>query len=442
MESFNASLTFDRKMFEEDIQGSQVHAKMLNKIGVLSDSEFKQIDKGLIEILEEMKKGNFVWDLKDEDIHMAVESRLTEKIGSLGGKLHTARSRNDQVALDLRLYCRKKLGELNQTVVGLQKVLIALAETNGFIPLPGYTHLQRAQAVLFGHHLMAYFEMLQRDRLRIADALKRTNICPLGSGALAGSTFPVDRELIARELGFADVTHNSLDAVSDRDFVAEIIFVVSLIMVHLSRFSEELILWSSQEFGFVTLPQEFCTGSSMMPQKMNPDAPELIRGKTGRVFGDLMAILTTLKGLPLAYNKDLQEDKEALFDALETVEGCLAVLIRMLPQIEIHPERMKKATEDGFLLATDLADYLASKGMEFRSAHEVVGKIVNDCIDQKTVLEKISLKELKKFSPVFDEDVSAWLDVGASIDRRKSVGGTATERVREEIKRAKKIIAS
>ena len=413
MEAFNSSLPFDRRLYAEDIEGSRVHARMLEKIGVLTETERKKIDKGLLEIKAEIDDGKFAWSDVLEDIHMAIEARLTEKIGLLGGKLHTARSRNDQVTLDLRLYCRKQLAELTGAITNLQKAILNVAEAKGFVPLPGYTHLQKAQAVYLAHHWLAYFEMLERDK-----------------------------EFVARELGFDGVSRNSLDAVSDRDFVAEILFSLSLVMAHLSRLSEELILWSSQEFGFVTLPQEFCTGSSMMPQKMNPDAPELIRGKTGRVYGDLISLLTVIKGLPLAYNKDFQEDKEPLFDALDTVFICLFVLTEMIPKIEIRAEAMKKATETGFLLATDLADYLATKKVEFRSAHEIVGRMVVHCLEKGKKLESLSLPEMKKFSPAFESDVGEWLDVETSINRKKSIGGTARERVKAELARAKKIVGS
>lgn len=440
LEAFNNSLPFDKRLFSEDIQGSVAHARMLAKIGLLNAEEAKKIEKGLLEIQSEIQEGTFPWSTDMEDIHMAVESRLTEKIGEAGKKLHTARSRNDQVATDLRLFCRKKLGEMACVLAGLQGALVKIAEEKGMIPMPGYTHLQRAQPVLWAHHLLAYFEMLARDRERMAEIAKRTNISPLGSGALAGTTFPVDREMVAKELGFAGVTQNSLDAVSDRDFVAEIIFALSLIMVHLSRLSEELILWSSQEFGFVTLPQEYCTGSSMMPQKVNPDVPELVRGKSGRVFGHLVGILTVLKGLPLAYNKDLQEDKEGLFDALDTVFACVKILTQMIPGLTPHPEKMRQATEEGFLLATDLADYLADKGVPFREAHEISGKLVRHCLEKGAILEKLSVTKLKKFSNQFGPDVAGWLDLEAAINKRASTGGTALSEVKKQISQAKKIL--
>lgn len=440
METFNASLSFDQRLYREDIEGSLAHAKMLNKISILSTDELQKIEKGLKEIKSEIEKEAFPWSDDQEDIHMAIEARLVSKIGPAGAKLHTARSRNDQVATDLRLYCKKKIQELIKTVGSCQKAFLTLATTKGFAPLPGYTHLQRAQPIYWAHHLLAYFEMLERDQSRLADTLKRCDVSPLGSGALAGSAIPIDREFTAKALGFSGVTRNSLDAVSDRDFAAELLFDISLIMMHLSRFAEELVLWSSQEFGFVKLPQEFCTGSSMMPQKVNPDAPELIRGKSGRVYGNLFSLLTVLKGLPLSYNKDLQEDKEPLFDSLDTVFISLSVLTEMIPLIEVNAGKMKEATRKGFLLATDLAEYLVTKGVEFRRAHEIVGKMVQDCIKKDRVLEEWSVSDMKKFAPEFSEDVKKWLDIEVSINRRNSVGGTAKTRIKEELERAKKIL--
>lgn len=442
METFNSSLPFDKRLYAEDIDGSLVHAQMLGKIGVLTASECKKIEKGLAEIRGEIEQGTFPWTQAMEDIHMAIEARLTEKAGPLGGKLHTARSRNDQVATDLRLYCKSQIQELVQALLSLQKAILTLAEEKGMVPMPGYTHLQRAQPVYLAHHLMAYFEMFERDKQRLANALVRVDVSPLGSGALAGSTFDIDRKFVAQNLGFKEVSKNSLDAVSDRDFVAEALFDIALIMTHLSRLSEELILWSSQEFNFVTLPQEFCTGSSMMPQKVNPDAPELIRGKTGRTFGNLISLLTTLKGLPLSYNKDLQEDKEPLFDSLDTVFICLFVLTEMIPKIEVHEHSMYRATQEGFLLATDLADYLVTKKIEFRKAHEIVGKIVQYCVGQHRVLEDLSLEELKKFSSAFGKDVGQWLNLENALNRRKSVGGTALSQVKKELARAKKLLGN
>lgn len=440
LDSFNASLSFDRRLYAEDIEGSMAHSRMLHKIGILKKSEMQKIHKALQSILKEIESEKFNWNESHEDIHMAVEARLIEKIGSLGGKLHTARSRNDQVATDLRLYCRKEVEDLIMTINLLQEVLVLLAEKKGLIPMPAYTHLQRAQPVYWAHHLLAYFEMFQRDKERFEDSLKRIAVLPLGSGALSGSPYPLDRKMVAEELGFPEISHNSLDAVSDRDFVAEILFNISLLMAHFSRLSEELILWTSQEFAFVELPQSFCTGSSMMPQKVNPDVPELIRGKSGRVYGNLMSLLTVMKGLPLAYNKDLQEDKEPLFDSLDTVFDILFILIAMLPQMNPRKDKMREATKEGFLLATDLADYLVYKGLPFRKAHEVVGQAVQSCISQGKALEDCSLEELKAFSSKIQKDVFEWLDLEKAMNRRAIVGGTALKQVKKEIKRAKKLI--
>lgn len=440
LERFNASLSFDRRLFAEDIDGSLAHAAMLQKIGVLSATELKSIQKGLDEVKKEIESGQFVFSDALEDIHMAVETRLTQKIGALGGKLHTARSRNDQVALDLRLFCKRQIQQITAKILKLQGAFVALAEKEGFVAMPGYTHLQRAQPIYWAHHLLAYFEMLERDRARFESSLERNDFSPLGSGALAGTTFPVDREFVAKQLGFKGATQNSLDSVSDRDLAAEILFNASLMMVHLSRLAEELILWSSQEFNFVKLPQEFCTGSSMMPQKINPDVPELIRGKSGRVFGNLVALLTVMKGLPLAYNKDMQEDKEPLFDTLTTLHDVLDILNELIPGLKPNANAMQKATETGFILATDLADYLADKGVPFRDAHEVVGSLIRYCIEQNKTLESLTPSEFKRFSPAIGGDVSAWLSNEASMNRRKSTGGTARKEVEKQIKRAKKLL--
>lgn len=440
LEKFNASLSFDKRLYAEDIAGSMAHAKMLHRIGVLTASELKKILKGLEQVRREIESGRFQWSDALEDIHMAVESRLTDLIGPAGKKLHTARSRNDQVALDFRLYCKKSIQRLSASLKDLERAILTIAEKKGFIPMPGYTHLQRAQPILWAHHWLAYFEMLERDRSRLADTLKRTDVSPLGSGALAGSTFPVDRAFVARELGLSGVTRNSLDSVSDRDFAAELLFDIALLLAHLSRLAEEMILWSSQEFGFVTLPMEFCTGSSMMPQKVNPDVPELVRGKTGRAFGNLMALLTVIKGLPLAYNKDLQEDKEPVFDSLDTAQAVLEIFTAMIPGIEPRPGVMKAATAQGFLLATDLAEYLVSKNVPFREAHEISGKLVRHCLLNNTTLESLSLNELREFSKSFGPDVRSWLDVEAAINKRSSVGGTAAARVKKEIGEAKKML--
>lgn len=440
LDQFNASLAFDKRLYAEDIDGSLAHARMLKKIGVLKVGELKKVENGLEKIRKEIEAGKFKWSDELEDIHMAIEARLTQLIGPVGGKVHTARSRNDQVALDLRLYCKRRLPGLIKSIIAVQKALVAFASKQGFIPMPGYTHLQRAQPVYLAHHLLAYFEMLERDKARFQETSQRVNVCPLGSGALAGTTFPIDRKFVAKQLGFKTITNNSLDAVSDRDFVAEILFNIGLMMAHFSRLSEELILWSSQEFGFISLPQEYCTGSSMMPQKVNPDVPELIRGKTGRTYGNLMALLTVIKGLPLAYNKDLQEDKEALFDSMDTAFIVLEILDEIIKGIKICPDTMRQATEEGFLLATDLADYLVSRNVPFRQAHEIVGKLVQYSIKNQKTLERLSLKEFNKFSSVFKPDVKAWLKLETSLNRRRSPGGTAASQVKKELMRAKKAL--
>lgn len=438
MERFNASIGFDCRLYEQDIQGSLAHADMLKKIGILNTNEYGKIAAGLKKILSEITAGKFVFDTSQEDIHMAVEMRLTDLIGPLGGKLHTARSRNDQVALDARLFVREHTQNTITRLKKLQNVFLDLATKHTDTILPGYTHLQRAQPILLAHHLLAYGEMLERDKSRFQDNLKRLDTCPLGAGALAGSPIEIDRHHVAKALGFSKPTSNSLDTVADRDFVLDFLSAASLLMTHLSRLAEELVLWSSQEFGFVTLPQGFCTGSSMMPQKINPDAAELIRGKTGRVYGNLIGLLTTLKALPLAYNKDMQEDKEPLFDTLDTITLCLDVLIEMLPNTVFHKNKMLKATRDGFLLATDVADYLAKKGLPFRQAHEVVGKIVRHCLEKNLVLEDLNEKTLRPFCPLFGPDIQEILNIQNSLNARTSFGGTAKKTVLSQIKNSKK----
>jgi argininosuccinate lyase len=440
LDRFNASLDFDKKLYQEDIAGSLAHAKMLSSIGVLTKFELKKITSGLKQVLKEIESGKFKFNIADEDIHMAIESRLTKIVGPIGGKIHTARSRNDQVALDFRLYCIKQAGNIYQKISQLQSALIELASTQGFHPMPGYTHLQRAQPVYFAHHLLAYFEKLNRDKTRLLDYLNRVNECPLGAGALAGSTVAIDRKMVAHELGFKDVTHNSLDTVSDRDFVAELLFIISLLSVHLSRFSEELILWVSQEFQFIELPQNFCTGSSMMPQKVNPDVPELVRGKTGRMLGNLVSLLTTLKGLPLAYNKDMQEDKEPAFDSIDNILLILEIMNPLVSGIKVKPENMLRATKDGFLLATDMAEYLVTKKIPFREAHEIVGKTVQYCIKNKKTLEELSLEEFQKFSTKIKLDIFDWLNIENSINKRISIGGTSKSNIKKELTRAKRIL--
>jgi len=442
LERFNASLPFDRRLYAQDIEGSKAHCRMLAKQGIIAEDEASRMTEALSEIRKEIEQGGVSFHLAYEDIHTLVEKRLVEKVGPLGEKLHTGRSRNDQVALDTRMYVRDSSDRVISLIAEMQDALVSLAEKNLDVIAPGYTHLQRAQPVLLAHHLLAYYEMLKRDRERFLESRKRVNVLPLGSAALAGSTFNLDREMVARELGFEAVSSNSMDAVSDRDFVLEFLFASSVLMMHLSRLSEELVLWSTREFGFVNLPDGFCTGSSIMPQKKNPDLPELVRGKTGRVYGHLMALLTTMKGLPLSYNKDMQEDKEGLFDAVDTVEPCLAVMTRLLRKVAFNKEAMKKAVDEGYLAATDLADYLVTKGATFRQAHEVVGKLVLYALDRNRELGQLSLEEMKKFSDKIGRDVYEWLDPASCIDRRNLVGGTGRDAVKRALAKAGKEPAS
>jgi argininosuccinate lyase len=439
-DQFNASVGFDWRLYPHDIQGSIAHAQMLGKKKILNIAETKKIVRGLNKIKKNIETGKFHWSARKEDVHLNIESKLIELIGKTGGKLHTARSRNDQVATDLRLYCREQIQNIIRNLRTYQKALVTAAKKNSDVLLPGYTHLQRAQPVSLGHHLLAYFEMAERDIARLHDAEKRVNTLPLGAGALAGTTFPIDREFVAKKLGFKSVARNSMDAVSDRDFVVEVLSALSIIMMHFSRLAEEWILWSSQEFQFIRLPEEFCTGSSMMPQKINPDVLELIRGKTGRVYGALHALLVVLKGLPLTYNKDMQEDKEPLFDGCETVLACLQILTPMIEKTKFRREKMRRALDEGFILATDLADYLVTKGLPFREAHQVVGRLVAYGQDKKLELKQFSLKEFKKFEKRFAKDVYTWLDHAHSVDRRISPGGTARKNVKTEIRRAENLI--
>lgn len=434
MEAFTASLPFDRRLYAYDIEGSIAHCKTLERAGVLSRRERATLLKGLVQVRAELDTGRFPFAPADEDIHMAVERRLTELIGSVGGKLHTGRSRNDQVALDTRLYLRDIVGSLVEGLDRMQRALLDQARTHLDIVMPGYTHLQRAQPVLLAHHLLAYVEMLERDKGRLRDARTRLDVLPLGSGALAGTNYPLDRTYTAKLLGFATVAENSLDAVSDRDFVLEVLAALSILMMHLSRLSEELILWSSQEFRFVELPDSFCTGSSMMPQKKNPDVPELVRGKTGRVYGHLLGLLTVLKGLPLSYNRDLQEDKEALFDALDTVTSSVTVYAELIRGLTMNRPAMAQAAGSGFLLATELADYLVTKGVPFREAHETVGRLVRACLDGKQSLRDLTLSDLRAFSEDFDKDALDVVTVEGAIERKAQIGGTARKRVEARIK--------
>jgi argininosuccinate lyase len=437
VEAFTASIGFDQRLGQHDILGSKAHATMLASIGVLTNAERDAILEGLNTIAEEIRQGIFIWSVELEDVHMNIEARLTQRIGDVGKKLHTGRSRNDQVATDIRLYLRDEIDVIANLIRRLQGALMDLAEREADTIMPGFTHLQVAQPVTFGHHMMAWFEMLERDHARLLDARKRVNIMPLGSAALAGTTFPLDRNLTASLLGFDQPSANSLDAVSDRDFAIEFTATASLIMMHLSRFSEELILWTSAQFGFIDLPDAFCTGSSIMPQKKNPDVPELVRGKTGRVYGHLFGLLTLMKGQPLAYNKDNQEDKEPLFDTVDTVTHCLRAFADMVPHLRPNHRAMRESALKGFATATDLADYLVRKGMPFRDAHEVVGKAVRLGIDTDRDLSALHLEELKALAPIIDANVYEVLTLEGSVSARDHAGGTAPAQVRAAIKVAR-----
>ena len=432
-DDFNSSIRFDCKMYKQDIVGSMAHAEMLSKQGIISAADCEAILGGLSDILAELESGELEFDMSCEDIHMFVEAELTKRIGDAGKRLHTARSRNDQVALDIRMYLRDR----SEDIISLLKALIGAiadkAEEGKSAILPGYTHLQRAQPITFGHHLLAYAQMFLRDISRVEDAVARMNYSPIGSCALAGTTYDTDRYYEAEKLGFSGITVNSIDGVSDRDFCVELMSAFSLIMMHLSRFSEEIILWSSWEFKFVELDDAYTTGSSIMPQKKNSDMAELVRGKTGRVYGDLFALLTTLKGLPLAYNKDMQEDKEAVFDALETVEMCLDIFAPMIKTMRLLPDNMYKAAEEGFINATDLADYLTKKGMPFRSAYKIVGQIVAECIEKKTVLDKLPLESYKQHSDMFEADLYSEISLKACVEKRISEGGTSVASVEKQL---------
>jgi len=437
VEIFTASVDFDQRMALQDIEGSLAHAKMLCKIGILEQAELNDISKGLATIAEEIAQGNFKWSVQQEDVHMNIEARLTELIGIAGKKLHTGRSRNDQVATDIRLYLRQEITHISAQLVRLQQAILDLAEKEANTIMPGFTHLQVAQPVTFGHHLMAWFEMLVRDKERLQDCCKRINVMPLGAAALAGTSYPIDRQMTAELLGFSRPSNNSLDSVSDRDFAIEFTAAASLIMMHLSRFSEELVLWASAQFDFIDMPDAFCTGSSIMPQKKNPDVPELVRGKTGRVTGHLMSLLMLMKGQPLAYNKDNQEDKEPLFDTVDTVINSLRAFADMVPHLTAKKENMYHAAKQGFATATDLADYLVRKGMAFRDAHEVVGLAVRLGLESKRDLSEISLAELQQFSPEITEDVFDILSLEGSVAARKHIGGTAPDTVKAAIKSAR-----
>jgi argininosuccinate lyase len=438
VEEFTASIPYDWRLYPYDIAGSMVHAGMLAKQAIIKKKEADRIQRALSEILKEIADGAFEFRTDLEDIHMNIESRLIEKIGPVGGKLHTARSRNDQVALDVRMYLRDEISAIHDLLAALQKVIVELADEHRDAVLPGYTHLQRAQPVLFGHHVLAYYEMFERDRGRLEDCFRRLNVMPLGAGALAGTVLPIDRTYVAKQLGFSSVSENSMDAVSDRDFAIEFTAACAQIMMHLSRLSEELVLWSSSEFGFVEIGDAFTTGSSIMPQKKNPDVAELTRGKTGRVYGNLMALLTLMKGLPLAYNRDMQEDKEPLFDTADTITASLSVVTEMLKSISIRKETMRRAAEDGFITATDLADYLVRKGMPFREAHEIVGRSVRRAMELGCGLSTMPLVEYKELSPLIGDDVYDALSVDASVSRRRSYGGTAQTNLNKRLQILKK----
>ena len=433
VERFTASLPFDRRLYRHDILGSIAHARMLAKIGLLTRAELAAITRGLEQIRTEIDAGRFKFDIADEDIHLSIERRLIALTGDAGRKLHTARSRNDQVALDLRLYLRDEIAEVVALISGLRKALTNLAHRHVETVMPGYTHLQRAQPVSLAHHLLAYVEMLGRDRERFAQAAARTAVMPLGAGALAGTTLPIDRKFVARELGFRAITANTMDSVSDRDFVVDFLSAAALLAVHTSRMSEEIILWTTSEFAFASLPDEFSTGSSMMPQKKNPDLLELIRGKTGRVVGDLVAMLTTLKGLPLAYNSDLQEDKERVFDALDTIKPTLGLLAKFWPMLRFDTRRMRDAA-GGYALATDLAEYLVSHGMPFREAHEIVGALVREAVEAGKPLESLTAEDLRRHSDAFGVDATSILSAEQSLARRTIDGGPAPATVRRRLK--------
>ena len=442
VEAFTASVGFDHRLYAHDIAGSIAHARMLAKIGVLNSEEFEAIVEGLQSIKDDIDNGKFSWSVSLEDVHMNIEAALTERIGDSGKKLHTGRSRNDQVATDIRLYLREEIDLIGKELLRLQNHLVDLAEQHVETIMPGFTHLQTAQPVTLGHHLLSWYEMLKRDSGRLNDCRARLNVMPLGSAALAGTSYPIDRNFTRDLLGFSECSENSLDAVSDRDFAIEFVFVCSLIMTHLSRFAEELILWSSAQFDFVELGDSFCTGSSIMPQKKNPDVPELVRGKTGRITGHLVGLLTLMKAQPLAYNKDNQEDKEPLFDTVDNVKGSLRVFADMIPSLKINEENMRDAALKGFSTATDLADYLVTKGLPFRDAHEVVGKAVQAGIKAKKDLAEMSLPELQKFSNIIEEDVFSVLTLEGSVAARDHVGGTAPNQVRLAIEHARQWLAN
>ncbi len=436
-DEFGASITFDKRLYKEDITGSLAHAKMLAKQGIISQEEAESICSALLEIMDDIEAGKVEFDIASEDIHMNIETLLTEKIGDAGKRLHTARSRNDQVALDFKLYVKGEIEEIDGLLANLIGTLHDLAEKNQKTVMPGYTHLQRAQPVTLAYHLMAYHQMFSRDRSRFADCLARADECPLGAGALAGTSYNTDRQFTAGELGFARVTVNGMDSVSDRDFALEFLSCVSIAMMHLSRFCEELILWSSKEFSFIEMDDAYATGSSIMPQKKNPDMAELIRGKTGRVYGDMMSLFTIMKGLPLAYNKDMQEDKPPVFDASDTLKDSLSVFTEMISTMQVKTGNMADAAKYGYMNATDCADYLVGKGLPFRECHEIIGRLVLHCIEKGCAIEDLSIDELKEFSDRFEEDIYEKISVEACIDAKVSEGGTSFARVAEQLEKTK-----
>jgi len=439
-DDFNSSIRFDARLYKQDIEGSIAHAEMLGKCGIIPAEDSELICKTLLEILRDIENGLIEFEIDAEDIHMNIEKILISRIGDTGKKLHTGRSRNDQVALDIRMYLKSETKEIQRMLIELMKTLLRLSELHLNTILPGYTHLQRAQPITLAHHMMAYFQMFKRDIERLDDCYRRMDVMPLGSGALAGTTYPLDRQYVADRLGFSSITENSLDAVSDRDFAIELASCLSIVMMHLSRFSEELVLWSSGEFSFVEMDDAFSTGSSIMPQKKNPDVAELVRGKTGRVYGSLMALLTVMKALPLAYNKDMQEDKEAIFDAVDTVKMCLPVFTKMLASMKIKKKNMYKAAQGGFTNATDVADYLVKKGIPFRSAHETIGRMVLYCIDNGKAIEELSMQEFKKFSDKIEEDIYAEISLEKCVSGRNIPGGPAVEMVKASIENGRKFI--
>ncbi|EGL83872.1 Argininosuccinate lyase [Caldalkalibacillus thermarum TA2.A1] len=440
VERYTASISFDQQLAEEDIEGSLAHVQMLGECGVIAAEEAEQIKEGLLKIKEKIQTGEVQFSVEHEDIHMNIEKLLIDEIGPVGGKLHTGRSRNDQVATDMHLYLRKKINRFVQLLEEVQQAIIKQAEAHVKTILPGYTHLQRAQPVSFAHHLLAYFWMFERDKERFKDSLKRVNISPLGAGALAGTTFPINRRRTAELLGFDGVYPNSLDAVSDRDFILEFLSTASILMMHISRLSEELVIWSSQEFQFIELDDAFCTGSSIMPQKKNPDVPELLRAKTGRVYGHLIGLLTVLKGLPLAYNKDMQEDKEGMLDTVATLEGALQLLAPMLDTMQVNTEKMRQAVQEDYANATDIADYLVNKGVPFREAHAIIGQVVLYAIQHKKFLLDLSLDEYRQFSPLFEADIYDILQPEHVVSARKSEGGTAFNEVKKQLELAKTVL--